>query len=69
LPIKFLSVERVRFDEDRLKEAQFWASKSIAERVIAGWELADENFRLRDADEPKRTAAITLRRVPRSGSF
>lgn len=68
MAIKFLSVERVRFDEDRLKEARFWASRSIAERVIAGWELADENFRLREDDEPTERAAITLRRVPRSGS-
>jgi hypothetical protein len=68
VPINFLSVERVRFDEDRLKEAQFWAPRSIAERVIAGWELADENFRLRETDEPTGRAVITLRRVPRSGS-
>ena len=68
MAIQFLSVERVRFDEDRHKEAQFWASKSVAERVIAGWDLADETFRLREADEPKGRAAVTLRRVSRSGS-
>jgi hypothetical protein len=68
MAIKFLSVERVRFDEDRQKEADFWGSKSIAERVIAGWELADDDFRLRETNEPTGRTAFTFRRISRSRS-
>lgn len=30
-----------RTPEEEQREAEYWATKTIAERVIAGWELAD----------------------------
>ena len=67
MPIRFTSIERVTHAEDRLREARYWAARSIAERVIAGWELAEDNFRLQGDDEPEKRTGITLRRVVRSG--
>ncbi len=66
MPIVFKSVERVSHDEDRIRDAQYWAKRSIAERVIAGWALAENNLLSRDQDEPEKRTAITLRRIPRS---
>lgn len=28
--------------EEAQREAEYWATKTVAERVIAGWELADK---------------------------
>ena len=66
MSLKVLSFERVTFAEDRLREAQFWATKSIAERVIAGWELADDDLiRRKHEHEPEKRTAVTFRRVKR----
>jgi acylphosphatase len=37
------AIERVSHADDRVREARFWDSKSTAERVIAGWDLADSD--------------------------
>jgi hypothetical protein len=66
MPIVFKSVERVSHDESRIRDAQYWAKRSIAERVIAGWALAENNLLPRDEDEPEKRTGITLRRIPRS---
>jgi hypothetical protein len=66
MPLRCISFERVTFAEDRLLQAQYWAKKTIAERVIAGWDLADDNLMQRGStDEPEKRAAITFRRVER----
>lgn len=65
MSIKFTAVDRVTWDEDRLREARFWASRSIAERVIAGWALRDNNLIRPDDNEPEKRTGITLRRVVR----
>ena len=67
MTIRFTAIERVTHDEDRVREARFWASRSIAERVIAGWELAENNLLGRDDDEPEKRTGITLRRVTPPG--
>jgi hypothetical protein len=67
MPIAFTSIERVTHDEDRKREALYWAQRSIAERVIAGWELRDNNPITREEHEPKERTGITLRRVVRGG--
>ena len=61
MPINFLSVRLVTFEEENLekerywaarplrhsspeesqRDAEYWATRTVAERVIAGWELAD----------------------------
>jgi hypothetical protein len=64
--LRVISFERVTFAEDRLREAQFWATKTIAERVIAGWELADDELiQRRREDEPEKRAIVTFCRVER----
>lgn len=63
MPIRFTSVDRVRYDEDRLREARFWATRTMAERVIAGWELAEDELIRGVKDEPQRGTGITLRPV------
>lgn len=65
--IKFTGVRRVTFEEERELEAEFWASKSIAERVIAGWTLAENNLLPRERDELEKRAGWTVRRIPRGG--
>ena len=62
-----LSFERVTFEEERQQEADFWANKSVAERVKAGWDLAEYDlFQRRRNDEQAERAAITFRRVEQS---
>ncbi len=65
MAINFTGVRRVAHDEDRRLEAEYWASRSMAERVIAGWELAEGDLFLRENDEPEKRTAWTLRRVAR----
>jgi len=65
MPIRFTAIQRVTHDEDRIREAHFWAGRSIAERVIAGWALAENNLIRRDDHEPEKRTGITLRRVAR----
>lgn len=64
MSINFTAVDRVTRDEDRLREARFWASRSIEERVIAGWALADDDLIQPEEHEPEKRAGITLRRIP-----
>ncbi len=66
MSIAFKGMERVTHDESRIREAQYWAERGIAERVIAGWALAENNLLLRDQNEPEKRTGITLRRIPRS---
>ena len=65
MPIKFTGIHRVTHDEDRKLEAEFWASKTIAERVIAGWALAQGDLRRQEEDEPENRTGWTLRRIAR----
>jgi hypothetical protein len=66
MPIEWLGIERVTHEEDRLREARYWASKTIQERLSAGWALADHIlFPEKSGGSEKRTG-ITLRRVPHS---
>lgn len=68
MTIRFLGIRRVTHEEDLRREASFWASKTVAERVIAGWALAADPLIRRGEDElPKRTG-WTLRRIVRSKS-
>lgn len=68
-PLKFISVERASHADARIRDAQYWATKTIAERVIAGWKLAEDDYSLRGASEqekqPNPRPTITFRRVPR----
>ena len=66
MPIVFTSIERVTHDQDRLREARYWSTQSIAERVIAGWALRDNNLMARDDHEPEKRTGTTLRRIARS---
>ena len=67
MPIRFMTVNRVTWNEDRLREACLWATRSIADRVIAGWELAEENLTQPEDHEPEKRAGITLRRISSRG--
>ncbi len=64
MSIVFTTIHRVTHDEDRLREARFWATRTIAERVAAGWTLAENNLTRGDDHEPEKRTTITLRRVP-----
>ena len=60
------SVSRVSFEQDQLEEATYWASKSIAERVEAGWDLAEDTlFHRKQEHEPEKRTTITFRSVER----
>ena len=50
--------------EKQRREAEFWASKSMAERVIAGWELAERSLTQEERDELQKRTGWTLVRVP-----
>ncbi len=63
MAIRFTAIARVTHEEDRVREARFWASRSIAERVIAGWELADNNLIRREDHEPEKRTGILLLRI------
>jgi hypothetical protein len=65
MPIAFTSIERVTHDDDRLREARYWAERTMAERVIAGWALAEDDLIPRDDHEPEKRTGFTLRRVAR----
>ena len=71
MPIKFTSVERVTREEGLLREAEYWASRTMAERVKAGWDLAENNLlpqgnqNHQDHHEPEKRTTFTLVRVPR----
>lgn len=67
MSINFTCVDRVTRNDDRLREARFWAARSMAERVIAGWALAEDNLIRPEEDESQKRAGITLRRIPRRG--
>lgn len=67
MAITFTSLEKVSHAEDRLREARFWSTRTIAARVIAGWELADSQLRLDGAaHESENRAAWSFRRVKRT---
>jgi hypothetical protein len=66
MPINFKGIERISHDQDKLREARFWSPRSIAERVIAGWALRDNNLMAREDHEPEKRTAPTLRRIARS---
>ena len=68
MAIRFTGIRRVTHEEERRLEAEYWASRSMAERVIAGWALAEDNLLSGEQDEPEKRAGWTLRRVPRGGS-
>ena len=59
MPITFTGIQRVTHDQDRLREAEFWASRSMAERVIAGWALAENNLLPRE-HESLRSEQVSL---------
>jgi len=65
MAIVFKSVQKVTFAEDRLREARYWATRSIAERLIAGWELADQPPLLQGPHEQQKRTGIVVRRVLR----
>ncbi len=67
MPIEFLKIERVTHEEDRLREARYWASKTMEERVIAGWALRENSLFQEDVHEREKRTGITLRRIQRSG--
>jgi len=66
MSIRFTGIERVRHEEDHIREARYWESRSMAERVIAGWALADNNLLRGGGNEPQKRTGVTLRRVVRS---
>lgn len=68
MPIEVLSFEKVTFAEDERREVEFWASKTIAERVKAGWNLAENNLVQRVEHGCEESAAITFCRVQRPWS-
>ena len=66
--MRILGVRRVTHEESERLETEYWASKTMAERVIAGWALR-ENDLIRRArgganGDQKRTGWV-LRRVTR----
>ncbi len=65
--IGFVGVYRVTHEQDRPREAEFWATKSIAERVIAGWELVKDDLMRGERNEPEKRTGWTRRRISRSG--
>ena len=67
MAIRFTGIRRVTHEEERKVEAEYWASRSIAERVIAGWVLAEDDLLTGEHDEPEKRTAWTLLRVPRGG--
>lgn len=66
MPIQCLSFKRVTFEQSRQEEAEYWATKTVAERVIAGWKLADERLVDLTGHEPAKRTTITFQRVPQS---
>ena len=65
--VRILGVRRVTHAEDLQREAAYWASKTLAERVIAGWALAEDDLLARESDESKERTTWILRRVVRRG--
>lgn len=57
------AIHRVTHGEDHAREARFWACRTIAERVIAGWALADNSLVRRENHEPETRSSFTLSRV------
>jgi hypothetical protein len=51
------SFKPVKSSEDQLRDAHYWASRTLAERVIASWELADK-FQSRRKQEAKQQTEI-----------
>ena len=66
MPIQFTKVERVGFEQDMRNEAAFWSKRSMAERVIAGWKLAEDDLLRKVPDDSQGRATISVRRVRRS---
>ena len=66
MTIQFTKVERVSFEDDLRKEAEFWAKRSMAERVLAGWQLAEDDLLRKASDDPQGRTTFSVRRVRRS---
>lgn len=66
MPIQFTKVERVSFQSDLRNEADYWAVRSIEERVIAGWQLAEDDLLRKVPDDSQGRATFSVRRVRRS---
>ena len=66
MQIQFTKVERVTFAEDHANEARYWAGKTIEERVIAAWNLAEDDLFAGEQHESQAGAAFSVRRVPQS---
>jgi hypothetical protein len=70
----FKGIRRISHTQGRIDDAMYWASQPMAARVIAGWDLAEQDLMQRSVDvtaglttehQEKRTT-FTLRRVRRS---
>ncbi len=66
MTIQFTKVERVSCEDDLRKEAEFWAKRSMAERVLAGWQLAEDDLLRKVPDDPQGRTTFSVRRVRRS---
>jgi hypothetical protein len=66
MQIQFTKVERVTFAEDRANAARYWVEKTIEERVIAAWNLAEDDLFVGEHHESQAGTAFSVRRVPQS---
>ena len=66
MPMKFLSIHRVTFEQSRQLEADYWAKKTMEERILASYERADEKLVDLAEHEPQKRTGISFFRVPQS---
>lgn len=59
------AVHRMTHEESRLFEIEYYRHKSLEERVIAGWALAETDYDIRRNHAETTPPAITLQRVRR----
>jgi hypothetical protein len=64
--IAFTGIRRVTHAQSRDAELLYWSRRSIEERVIAGWELAEDSYNLSDQHVQEKPTGITLQRVRRA---
>ena len=58
MTVQFTGARRVKHEESRRLEARCRAGKTMAERVIAGWGLAEDDLLKRDNDEPEKRTGL-----------
>jgi hypothetical protein len=63
--VPLIEIHRVTHEKSRLAELGYWSNRTMEERVIAGWQLAEDRYNLPGSYVEAKPAGIVVLRVRR----